>query len=77
MYPVADMGGWLKGSGPDSWVVEEGFGLGGVKVAMAAAENRMGQVLSMEGIVELGYQVGALGAHVPGPRVVVEKGALW
>ena len=41
---------------------------------MAAVENRVGQVLAAEKIIDFGCWVGSLGAHYPGLKVVVEGG---
>ena len=37
-----------------------------VEMAMAAAENRVGQVLAAEKVIDFGCWVGTLGAHYPG-----------
>jgi len=39
---------------------------------MAAVENRVGQVLAAEKIIDFGCWVGSLGAHYPGLNVVVK-----
>ena len=45
-----------------------------VEMAMAAVENRVGQVLAAEKIIDFRCWVGTLGAHYPGLKVVVEGG---
>jgi len=43
-----------------------------VEMAMAAVENRIGQVLAADKIIDFECWVGTLGAHYTGLRVVVE-----
>ena len=45
-----------------------------VEMTMAAVENRVGQVLAAEKIIDFGCWLGTLGAHYPGLKVVVERG---
>jgi len=45
-----------------------------VEMAMAEVQNRVGQVLAAEKIIDFGCWVGTLGAHYPGLKVVVEGG---
>ena len=55
-------------------MVELGLEFVEVEMTMAAVENRVGQVLAAERIIEFGCWVGTLGAHYQGLKVVVEGG---
>ena len=54
-------------------MVELGSDFVGVGMAKATVENRTGQVLGVESIIDFGYWVGTLWAHFPGLRVVVKR----
>ena len=72
IYYVADVVDWLKGYDSGGWVVELELEFVEVEMAMAAVENRIGQVLAAEKIIDFGCWVGSLGAHYPGLNVVVK-----